>query len=136
MQRGPVVPVELRVPAKLEELLTKQGNPVPDPLRGPGLIDTGASISMVDEGAIAKLEIAPVGTTNLGTAGGQAQCALYPVRLSIVAAPNQVVLAAEFASITSGPLHLQNLLCLIGRDILRHAVFFYDGSGCHFTVSF
>jgi len=129
--------IELRVPEQLEKLLLSENKPVPAPLTGPGLIDTGATFSMIDEGAVAHLCVSPVGVVTLGTAGGSKQSALYPVRLAITTPPpNQPLLRAEFAGITAGPLKDCGLLCLIGRDILSNATMVYDGGGGHVSLSF
>jgi hypothetical protein len=135
-KEGPKVPVEVRVPAELEVLLQKESKPVPSPVRGLALIDTGATLSMIDEEAIQHLCVSPVGSVVLGTAGGAKQSALYPVRLAIVIPPNPPVVAAQIAQITCGPLKPQGLLCLLGRDLLQHALFVYDGASGRFTIAF
>ena len=136
-QQGFLLPLQLRVPEQLEELLLSENKSVPAPLTGPGLIDTGATFSMIDEEAVAHLGVSPVGVVTLGTAGGSKQSALYPVRLAIPAPPpNLPLFQAEFAGITAGPLKDCGLLCLIGRDILSRAIIVYDGGGGHVSLSF
>ena len=130
------MPVVLGVPEQLEALLRKQGKPVPAPVSGVALIDTGASLSMVDSSAIEQLRVSPVGSVTLGTAGGTSQSALYPIRLAIVVPPNPPVVAASMAQIAAGPLRQQGLLCLLGRDLLQHALFVYDGVSGRFTIAF
>jgi len=95
---GPRVPVEIRVPAKLEQLLGEQGQAIPQALNGLGLIDTGATISMIDAEVTQRLGLSPVGTASLATPGGQTTCAVYPVRIAIVVQPRPPLVAAEFAS--------------------------------------
>jgi len=124
------------VPVHLEDLLKGQGSPVPSPLQGLGLVDTGASVSMVDLDAIASLDMRPVGTATLTTAGGPSQSPLYPVRLGIVLPGKAPVLVAAFSHITAGPLKRQGLLALVGRDILQHGVVFYDGTLGSVTIGF
>jgi len=136
-KQGFLLGIELRVPEQLEKLFLSENKPVPDPLTGPGLVDTGATFSMIDEDAVAHLCVSPVGVVTLGTAGGSKQSALYPVRLAIpTPPPNQPLLRAEFAGITAGPLKECGLLCLIGRDILSRAIMVYDGAGGHVSLSF
>jgi len=135
-KQGFLVAIELRVPEQLEKLLLSENKPVPAPLTGPGLVDTGATFSMIDEGAVEHLCVSPVGVVTLGTAGGSKQSALYPVRLAIrTPPPNEPLLRAEFAGITAGPLKDSGLLCLIGRDILSRGVLVYDGGGGHVSLS-
>lgn len=136
-KQGFLVAIELRVPEQLEKLLLSENKPVPAPLTGPGLVDTGATFSMIDDGAVAHLCVSPVGVVTLGTAGGSKQSALYPVRFAIpTPPPNQPLLRVEFAGITAGPLKDCGLLCLIGRDILSRGVLVYDGGGGHVSLSF
>jgi len=135
--QGFQVIVELTVPGQLEQLLASENKPIPSPLRGPGLVDTGATFSMIDTDAVTHLCVSPVGVVTLGTAGGSKQSAQYPVRLAILTPPpNPPLFLAEFAGITAGPLKDCGLLCLIGRDILQRAVLVYDGGGGHVSLSF
>ncbi len=91
---------------------------------------------MVDEDVVKHLCLSPVGSAVLGTAGGARQSALFPVRLAIVVAPNPPLVAAEVSRITAGPLKSQGIHCLLGRDLLRHALFVYDGTSGRFTIAF
>jgi hypothetical protein len=81
----------------------------------------------------------PVGTANVGTAGGRRKQSTYPVRLIFpgTAFPgfeHPAVLGADL----SGQLALPQkpLIALIGRDILRRCVFVYNGSAGMFSLSF
>jgi len=130
------VPVQVSVPQELEQLLNSKGQPVPAPITGYALIDTGATMSMVDDHAVEALGVGPVGTATLQTAGGPLQSALYPVRVVIGVPPKQVVLDLTFGRITSGPLQKSGLLCLLGRDLLQHVLLVYDGANGRFTVAF
>ena len=48
MQDGPVLQVEISLAAALVKHLTDQGQPVPQPVAGWALIDTGATAAAVD----------------------------------------------------------------------------------------
>ena len=134
-REGPRVPVVARVPTQLDALLRKQGNCVPAPVSGMGLIDTGASLTMVDEAAVRQLGVSPVGETRLGTPQGTCRSLLFPMRISIEVPPNTPMIAAEIARVAVGPLAQQGLLCLIGRDILQHCLLVYDGLNGRFTIA-
>jgi hypothetical protein len=127
-REGPKVEVELRVPKQLADYLTQHGQSVPDPVTGPGLIDTGASTSMVDANVVKALGVQPVGYVWVYTASGRVQCPTYPLQLRILDPPRSPLLVEELASITSGPLQQMKLLCLVGRDILRRGIFIYNGA--------
>src|SRR5438094_819670 len=79
-QGGPLFSVEISVPSPLEQQLRQSGQAIPPPERGMALLDTGATISAVDDGVIRKLGVSPIGLTTTGTAGGPAQQNLYPAR--------------------------------------------------------
>jgi predicted aspartyl protease len=129
------VPVQVTVPQELEQLLKSKGQPVPAPISGFALVDTGATMSMVDDHAIEGLGVGPVGTATLQTAGGPLESALYPVRV-VIGVPQQPMLDLSFGRITSGPLQKSGLLCLLGRDLLQHVLLVYDGANGRFTVAF
>jgi len=124
------------VPAELEKLLRDQNRPIPAPVQGYALIDTGASLTMVDRQPIESLGLAPIGTVTLGTAAGPSESALYPVRLLLGMPPEAPLVVAELAQVASGPLSQQNLVCLVGRDVLQRALLVYDGPGGRFTIAF
>ena len=135
-KEGPKVPVELRIPKELEGLLQQENKPIPAPLTGLGLIDTGASATMIDQDAVSLLCVSPVGMVNLITPAGPSQSPLYPVRLAIVVPGNPPLLAASLASAAAGPLKAQGLLCLIGRDILQRAILVYNGTDGSVSIAF
>jgi hypothetical protein len=127
--------VELRVPTQLEAYLQSAGKPVPDPVKGSGLIDTGATFTMVDENAIAQLGVQPIGIVTLHTAAGPTDSPTYPLRLSVVLPGQAALFGAEIENVASGPLAGLGLICLIGRDILRHTLLIYDGGGGRVSIS-
>jgi len=47
--------------------------------------------------------------------------------------PNNVIVETV---VIAAPLQGQNILCLIGRDVLQHGVFIYTGYVNTFTLSF
>jgi hypothetical protein len=55
-QSGPIIPVEVSMPRALEEFCTKKAIPIPAPKVGYALIDTGASITAIDENIFAAVK--------------------------------------------------------------------------------
>ena len=49
VMRGPVVQVMVSVPPEIADIFAKESKPIPSPVSGLALIDTGATISCVDE---------------------------------------------------------------------------------------
>ena len=95
------------------------------------MIDTGATVSVVQQGLPAQLGLEPVGVTYINTASStNVACHEYVVVLIF---PNNVV--AE-TTILEAPLEGQHIQCLIGRDVLAHGVLVYVGSSNFFSLSF
>src|SRR5437867_1127525 len=79
---GPLLPITVAFHPILAHQLGGQGAAPPAPVGGVGLIDTGASVSAVDAAVVRQLGIPPIGTINVGTAGGVQQQAQYPASFS------------------------------------------------------
>lgn len=128
---GPVVPLQLAVGTAAEAALHKAGTPIPTPVAAVAMIDTGATGSVIAQGIAAKLGLQPVGTISISTAShSNVSCYEYSVRLLL---PNNVLYEG---TVIEAPMQGQHIQCLIGRDILAHAVFVYTGYLNLFTVSF
>ena len=96
------------------------------------MIDTGATGTVISQGIAAKLGINPVGTTLISTPSStNVSCNQFDIQVLL---PNNV----RFSSvvITEAPLQGQHIQCLIGRNILQHGIFIYNGSDNSFTLSF
>ena len=137
---GPVLPVQVEVPSALAAQLQHAGQALPTPVAGFALIDTGASVSCVDAAVIQQLGVQPVGTAQVGTAGGPQSQAIYPARLVF---PGTNIPPVDFnhliGSNLSGQIvagHQGPLIVLLGRDILQHFVVIYNGPAGSFTLTF
>jgi hypothetical protein len=82
VDRGPALPVEVCVPQELEKYLATEGLPIPPPVQGMALIDTGCTITAVDGSAILSIGVKSVGTSKTLTAGGPLPVNLYPARFN------------------------------------------------------
>lgn len=56
---GPLIGAEIRIPDALAKALSEQGQPIPPPVKGYMLIDTGASITSVAEHVFQELNLKP-----------------------------------------------------------------------------
>lgn len=136
-QIGPLLNVEVSVPSVLAQYLTEQDQPIPAPVSGLALIDTGASRSCVDVQAIESLGVSPIGVTTIGSARGLGQHNLYPAKFRFPG----VALETEFSSVVGVDLKGQStggqdIVVLVGRDVLSHCVLIYNGPGGFFTLAF
>lgn len=130
---GPQIPVNVQMPQALASLLTQQQKPVPNPISGVALLDTGASISAVDATVIQSLGVSPVGVTTLHTPSGTSQQNQYPVRFEF---PGSNLPAIETQRAIGSLLQQQGIIALIGRDVLASFVFVYNGPGGFITLAF
>jgi len=130
---GPRIPVEVAVTDFLAANLTQSGRSVPQPHSGYALVDTGASVTAVDEDVLKRLGINPIRTIQLSTPNGTQTRLLYPAKLLF---PGTPLPPLEFASIVGVNVKDQGYLVLIGRDILRHMLMVYGGTGGYVAFSF
>jgi len=101
------------------------------PVTVDSLVDTGATVTVVASRVLKRLGAKPVGTALVHTPSSPGvNCYKYLVKLVL---PNGV--SVETVAIGT-PLRGQHIQCLIGRDVLRNAVFVYTGQTNTFTLSF
>jgi len=131
-QRGPVVQMAVTLADPVASELVKQGKPVPAPIAGWGLIDTGAGSTCIDEAAAKKLNLPIVNVVTLASAShASTKANVYPVKFQIEGLPVAVNVPAAIGA----PLAVQGLLALIGRDVLQHCTLFYNGPTGEITLS-
>lgn len=123
-QDGPVIPVEIAVPSALEQQLKSQNKAVPPHHKGLALIDTGATISAVDDVIIRGLGVPPVGVRNVGTPGGNVRQNVYPAKFIF---PIMRGFSIDFATALGANLSGQPVQALIGRDVLKNMLLNYHG---------
>jgi len=128
---GSRIAVQLEVASVLAKQLAAEGKPIPQPVTGTALIDTGATRSAIDDRTVSKLGLSPVGLVKLGTAAGQKLQALYPLKLTLP----QLARVIEFESVTGCDLSGTGFEMLIGRDVLRLGLFVYDGVSGSFSLA-
>ena len=124
----------------LAEYLRKANQPIPNPVQGFALIDTGASISSADSSVFTRLGINQNGIAHVGTAGGAQQQFTYPARVSFPGTPlpgfdHARMLGCNLAGLGLPGNPNGQLIVLIGRDILQHFVFVYNGTAGFWSIS-
>lgn len=129
---GPTIPIVITVPDVLIAVLGEQGKII-IPVDGLALIDTGASSTMVDETVLKSLGVNAVSVRDVGTPNGASPMNIYPAKLTF---PGTDLPALNFNGVLSSPYlkAQQNIIALIGRDILQHGSFTYNGDG-HISIS-
>ena len=135
---GPALHVEVRLapPAATREIIG--GGPLPQPMTGAALIDTGASHTCIDIRALVGAH--PIRSRTAITPAGLIDLDTYAASLRLP----EVGFEVDFEAVTG--IDLANLqteidgtrqpvIALIGRDLLERCVFVYDGPGAEFTLS-
>jgi len=137
--QGPIIPVQIEIPEALAEQLQKNGMPVPQPVLGVALIDTGAGISGVDTSVIEQLKVQPVGQVTVSGVTGSKLRNKYPARFTF---PGTNIPHMDFGELVEAEIANQQvagismpLVALIGRDILHHIVLIYNGPAGSFTIA-
>ena len=127
---SPTLNVRIEPPPGLQELLRAAGQEIPS-VSLLGMIDTGASGTLVKSTAIESLGIESYAFTSLRTASTTEPLIRGKYRVQVV-----LTEAAAFeVDVVEGPLIGQKVQCLIGRDILEYVVFTYDGPNSRFSIT-
>jgi hypothetical protein len=135
---GPVIEVELvnpqfvvQTPALGAAGPLVSSTPAPTILRGRALVDTGASGTSIDSNAANQLGLTARGVVQFQSASHPYQARQFAVGYRFVGVPN-----FNLIPVTEAPnLAAQNLIMLIGRDLLAVAVLVYNGITGAFSLS-
>lgn len=128
---GAILPnIKISLPQILVDELTKKGMPIPKPITGNALIDTGASASVVDSSVISSLQISPVGVATVLTTAGPVQQNLFPIRFEF---PRRVI---DVSAVLGADLRPFGIVTLIGRDILSLFLMIYHGLAGVITLAY
>lgn len=128
---GPIIPVEVNMPAALEEYCIRQNVPVPAAQSGYALIDTGASISGIHEPILQSLSVVPIDSIPLATPSAQdGRAFVYPTRVSF---PGINVRGYAMSRVVGNALNWETsdgkrIIMLLGRDLLSQFLFVYNPS--------
>lgn len=129
---GLLLPVEISIPPALANILISQGIVLPKAVTGNALVDTGATSCCVEESQLIGLGLKPIGQVNVCGQSGPKLQNVYIARLSFPGTPIPVLDIRVIGVQMTG----QNLLSLIGRDLLRHCVLVYNGPMGSYTLAF
>lgn len=131
-QFGPVIQITL-APLEIETKATVDlGKTLQQPVVGRALIDTGASTTCVDEAAARQAGCAVVGTGPITSATHDNHIVpIFAAKIDIAGIGQYIEALRAYGS----NLASQQLIALIGRDVLSSCVFIYNGSDGSFSLS-
>lgn len=131
---GAKLDIEIFLPEILASQYTQKGIPLPAPITGKALIDTGASISAVDVKMInEQFNLPTMGITEVLTPSGVKENRyIYPISLSF---PGTSLPKVSLLPTVGCDLAQQNIVALLGRDILSSFILIYNGPGAYISLS-
>jgi hypothetical protein len=138
---GPQLAVQIEVTGIIADQFQKTGHPIPVPVCGHVMIDTGSPITAIDFTVIKKLELEPIGFTanEIGYGAEKKKREIYTVRVvfpDINFGPLDPwdVPGIDLMPITYPKSSIQTIM-IIGRDLLKNFVLTYDGPEGTFTLT-
>ncbi len=131
--RGPILQVTLGFPESIAGVLIEQGKPVPSPVSGYALVDTGASDTCIDSDIAETFNLPVIDQVKMASDSHNAiDKNVYPALIEFVSYPIKInVERAVGANLMS-----QDLLVLLGRDLLQSFTLFYNGPAGELTLSY
>ena len=133
---GPVLAISVSIPQALAALYTRQQVPLPSPITGPALIDTGATRSCIHVPIMSNLGVNPIGVVTSGTPAGQVLHSLYPAHFTFPATNIEIDFTSVVGVDLSGQIiNDQQLIALVGRDVLSMGILVYNGTTGTFTFA-
>ena len=138
-QDGPLVQMTIGVSPPRSSALRAAGAPVPQHVSGRGLLDTGASISAIERRVAQQLGLVATGYTLIHTPSTGMQphlAARFDLSFSIVMDNQQVHALPTSLLVIESDFSSQGFAALIGRDVLRHALFLYHGQANMMSLAF
>lgn len=139
-KQAPLVDVVIGVSHARMMALQQAGKPIPAVQRVRGLVDTGASHTCIDSKVFVALGLLPTGTVHMhtpSTGAGTTVADAFDVSL-ILTGPQSVQegLTLPNLRVSASELSIaQGFHVLLGRDVLAHCVFTYNGTLGWITVS-
>ena len=131
-QKGPLVQVGLTIEQSFAQALAQQGKTVPAPITGWALIDTGASVTCIDDAAATKLGLPVVDQVKMCSAShANTVQNVYPAQLAVAG----LNFTFNLPKAMGATLEPQGIIALIGRDALSVCTLFYNGLTGETTIS-
>ncbi len=142
MVLGPQISVDILPPIVVEKWAKSIKREVKQAHNLEALIDTGASVSGVDEAVLNQLGYPPIGVSSLTTPSGTSQTGVYMVRLVIPSQGDSRIPAnipriiIDNVRVIAVKLDRQPYKVLLGRDVLSRMIMVYNGPQALITLGY
>ena len=127
---GPRFPVLVGLHPTAVKAIEKSGEKPARILQGQGLIDTGASVTCIDERAAEELGLVPIGTVDVGGVSGESVRPMFAFSLAIPGLG-----ALNLSAGVGCDIRGMGLIILLGTDALSDCLFVYDGNDGSYTLA-
>jgi predicted aspartyl protease len=140
--QGPIVDAGVMVSAARQQALLDANLPVPSPQLIRALIDTGAGISGVDPSVLNALGLQPTGEAEIhtpSTGGVPVKTPTYDVTVAILAGRSgDAHFISDTIQVTATALEAQGFgyKMLLGRDILKSCILYFNGADEVFSLCY
>src|SRR5262245_48649835 len=135
---GAVVDLLVGVNEARREVLVRNGFPVPERVRVSAQIDTGTAPSAIDTQVLARLDLRPIASIQARTPSNTETPQpfdQYAVSLALRADEIEMfVRSVEVIACVFVPE--EGIQAMLGRDVLEHCLFFYNGREKTFALAF
>ncbi len=136
--QGAIVSLTVGVSRDRKEALVRVGFPVPAEVQLRAVIDSGSAVTAIQPDVFRALDLTRIDEVAIHTPSTGAtphHCDRFHVSLSLVHEQQELLLASALV-ISSMFRPEENLQGLIGRDVLDHCLFVYDGKRKQFSLAF
>lgn len=132
-RRGAITNVIVMPPSSVVAALKKSGKPIPKARTIPAMIDTGASITAIDEAVARSIGLTQTGSTTVAGVTGVSQRPIFGAELRL---SEPVRVKWDPAQIVGVLLGNPSFSMLIGRDLLSDLALNYQGKQGKFSLIF
>ena len=130
-QEGPCI--RILISALREEVVEGRavGLEYPDPISVVALVDTGASLTVINPELVQSCKLKHTGFVKVSAVGNQGA---YPQYAACIEFVGDKLKGFEVIPVVGCKLPQQSISCLIGRDLMRRWKFAYDGRTGEFSI--
>ena len=130
LSAGALIDVSIGLSDSRRRVMQRQQRDVPPPVSVTLLIDTGASMTMIDEGVMLSLQLTPTSATEYhssSTHGVSLPCNVYDVQLFLGGMGRPNTLRIDPLPVMATPFINQTFQGLLGRDVLNQLQLAWKG---------